>query len=254
MKRVDLNSDMGEGFGPWTIGDGVDSDIMPMISSANIATGFHAGDPSTMATTLRLAKQHNVSVGAHPGFRDLVGFGRRHIHSSPEELVNDVIYQVGALRELAKMYDLSLQHVKPHGALYMYISNDETLATLFVDKLKQVSPDTYLYAMSGSKVHHLARDAGIKVIGEFYADRDYDNSGSIVFTRKVGRMDPDAIAQKVLKACTEGTVMTVEGMDIPIDFESVCIHSDTPGALDLVKATYAKLREAGITITSPSAQ
>lgn len=252
MRSVDLNSDMGEGFGPWTIGDGVDEQIMPLISSANIATGFHAGDPTTMTQTVKMAAQHGVSIGAHPGFRDLVGFGRRHINASAEELVNDIIYQVGALREIAKLHGLSLQHVKPHGALYMHIARNDEIAELLVTKLHAISPELILYVMHGSNVHAFAKRIGHPVICEFYADRDYDLSGSIVFTRRVGALDPEQVAQKVLRACQEGKVRTVEGEDISIEFDSICIHSDTPGALALVETTYKKLHQAGIQIQSPS--
>lgn len=252
MKAVDLNSDMGEGFGPWTIGDGVDDEIMPLISSANIATGFHAGDPTIMSHTVKVAAQHGVAIGAHPGFRDLVGFGRRHINANPEELINDVMYQVGALREIAKMHGLTLQHVKPHGALYMHAANNTELAELLVSRLHAMSPELILYVMNGSAVHKAACKMGHPVICEFYADRDYDSSGSIVFTRKVGALDADVVAQKVLRACQEGKVHTVDGVDIDIHFESICIHSDTPGALSLVKTTQKLLLQNGIDIRPPS--
>jgi UPF0271 protein len=251
MRVVDLNSDMGEGFGPWIIGDGVDDQIMPLISSANIATGFHAGDPSIMNITVELAKQHGVAIGAHPGFRDLIGFGRRHIHASATELVNDIIYQIGAMREIAALHGLPLHHVKPHGALYMHIARDEEVATRFINQLHQLAPELIIYAMHGSVIHRLALEKGHPVICEFYADRDYDHSGSIVFIRRVEQLDSQQVADKVLRACTEGRVMTVEGKDIPIQFDSICIHSDTPGALQLVQATRKRLETAGLTISAP---
>ena len=136
--RVDLNSDMGEGFGVWTVGDGVDEEIMPLISSANIATGFHAGDPNIMARTVQLARQAGVGVGAHPGFRDLVGFGRRTLTETPQTLVNDIVFQLGALREFARLHDVSVQHVKPHGALYMLAARDENLSRLLVETLQRL--------------------------------------------------------------------------------------------------------------------
>ncbi|MFV0282229.1 MAG: 5-oxoprolinase subunit PxpA [Castellaniella sp.] len=248
-QHIDLNSDLGEGFGPWTIGDGVDDQLMPLISSANIATGFHAGDPSIMRKTIAMAKQHGVGIGAHPGFRDLVGFGRRHIHARTEELVNDVVYQLGALREFARLAGMSLQHVKPHGALYMHVSRDEELSRALVSALQQVDPTLHLYCMAGSVVHRVALEMGQPVVREFYADRDYDMSGSIVFTRRVEALDPQAIASKVVRACTEGLVQTVEGQDVAIEFDSVCIHSDTPGALELVRATRSALAERDIAVT-----
>ncbi len=252
MKRqIDLNSDMGEGFGPWLIGDGVDDEIMPLISSANIATGFHAGDPSTMQRMVGLAVKHNVGVGAHPGFRDLVGFGRRHINATDDELVNDFVYQVGALSGFAAMHGVKLQHVKPHGALYMHVAKSESLSRALISALQKIDANLYLYCMASSVTASVAKAMGQPVMLEFYADRDYDLSGSIVFTRRVGALDPDVVAAKVLRACSEGVVATVEGGTLTIDFDSVCIHSDTPGALELVKATRDVLSRNNIAVAPP---
>ncbi|WP_417436802.1 5-oxoprolinase subunit PxpA [Idiomarina abyssalis] len=254
MRSVDLNSDMGEGFGPWTIGDGVDDQIMPLISSANIATGFHAGDPSIMSHTAKIAAQHGISVGAHPGFRDLAGFGRRHMNANNEELVNDIMYQIGAMREIARMHNLTLQHVKPHGALYMHAAKNVEMAKMLVTQLHAVSPQLLLYVMHGSAIHKAALEIDHPVICEFYGDRDYDLSGSIVFTRRVNQLDPVKVAKKILRACEEGKVKTVEGEDINISFDSICIHSDTPGALALIQETRDLLDKSGITIRSPNKQ
>lgn len=251
MIEVDLNSDLGEGFGPWTIGDGVDAQLMPLISSANIATGFHAGDPNIMSRTVELAKQHGVGIGAHPGFRDLVGFGRRHITAPAAELVNDMLYQLGALREFARLHGLALQHIKPHGALYMHLARDEEAARLFVETLQRVDPTLLLFCMDGSATCRWAEALGQPVVREFYADREYDASGSIVFIRRVTAWDPEQVAEKVLRACREGRVRTVEGQDIPIRFDSICIHSDTPGALALVQRTRERLAAAGIAVRAP---
>lgn len=185
MQAVDFNSDMGEGFGPWTIGDGVDNELMGYISSANIATGFHAGDPGTMRRTVERAKALGVAVGAHPGFRDLVGFGRRHINASAQELVDDMLYQLGALREIARAQGVSLQHIKPHGALYMHLARDEQAARLLVENLRLIEPQLLLFCMPGSVICRIAQELGQPVVREFYADREYDLSGSIVFTRNV---------------------------------------------------------------------
>lgn len=251
MIEVDLNSDLGEGFGPWTIGDGVDAQLMPLISSANIATGFHAGDPNIMSRTVELAKQHGVGIGAHPGFRDLVGFGRRHIAAPATELVNDMLYQLGALREFARLHGLALQHIKPHGALYMHLARDEEAARLFVETLQRVDPTLLLFCMDGSATCRWAEAQGQPVVREFYADREYDVTGSIVFIRRVTAWDPDQVAEKVLRACREGQVRTVNGQDIPIRFDSICIHSDTPGALALVQRTRERLAAAGIAVRAP---
>ncbi|MCW5222749.1 5-oxoprolinase subunit PxpA [Verminephrobacter aporrectodeae] len=246
--QIDLNSDMGEGFGPWTIGDGVDEQLMPLISSANIATGFHAGDPNIMRKTVGMARQHGVGIGAHPGLRDRQGFGRRHIDAPAHELLHDMLYQLGALREFARLEGLALQHIKPHGALYMHVARDEALALALVEALQRIDPGLYLYCMDGSTVHRVAQALGQPVVREFYADRDYDQSGSMVFTRRVAALDPERVARKVARACTEGLVHTVEGRDISVAFDSVCIHSDTPGALDLLRATRRALDEKQIRV------
>lgn len=250
--KIDLNSDMGEGFGVWHIGDDVDASIISMISSANIATGFHAGDPSTMQRTVALAAEHKVGIGAHPGFNDLVGFGRRHIDARPDELVNEFVYQMGALREFARMYDTTLQHVKPHGALYMHLARDETMSRALVSALQRIEPGLFLYCMQQSSTYRVAKEMGQPVVREFYADRNYDNSGSIVFVRQVAALDPHVVAAKVLRACQEGVVRTIEGDLLAIEFDSVCIHSDTPGALSLVQATREVLLNNNIAIVRPS--
>lgn len=251
MQAVDFNSDMGEGFGPWTIGDGVDDQLMAFISSANIATGFHAGDPGTMRRTVEQARRLGVAVGAHPGFRDLVGFGRRHINAPAQELVDDILYQLGALREIARAQGVSLQHIKPHGALYMHLARDEEAARLLVENLQRLEPGLLLYCMPGSVICRVAQALGQPVIREFYADREYDLSGSIVFTRHVRALDPATVAARVLRACQEGVVRTVEGEDLSIEFDSICLHSDTPGALALVEATRHALDNAGIKVRAP---
>ncbi|KPX94504.1 hypothetical protein ALO62_00304 [Pseudomonas amygdali pv. myricae] len=249
--QVDFNSDMGESFGAWTIGDGVDNELMAFISSANVATGFHAGDPGTMRRTIEQAKQLGVAIGAHPGFRDLVGFGRRHINAAPQELVDDMLYQLGALRELARVQGVALQHFKPHGALYMHLARDEAAARLLVENLQRLEPELLLYCMPGSVICKIAQELGQPVIREFYADRDYDLSGSIVFTRNVRAHDPAEVAARVVRACQQGLVRTVEGEDLSIEFDSICLHSDTPVALALAEATRKALDAAGITVRKP---
>ena len=245
---VDLNCDMGEGFGHWSYGDAPDEALMEVISSANVATGFHAGDPNLMNRVVLLAKEHGVSVGAHPAYRDLQGFGRRYIKSSDEELVNDIVYQVGALREFCRRHGVRLQHVKPHGALYMEAANNESLSSHLVEVLRASAPDLMLFCMDISATYRVACSYGQPAIREFYADREYDRSGSIVFARKVAQFDPDQIARKCLRACREGRVETVDGDEIEIAFESICFHSDTPGALEIGRAVRAALTEADISI------
>lgn len=248
--RVDINSDMGEGFGIWKAGDGKDEEILALISSANIATGFHAGDPSIINKTVYMAKQNNVGVGAHPGYRDLVGFGRREILATKDELINDIIYQVGALEAFAKRHCVNLQHIKPHGALYMAISRDEDLSEMFIKTVQKVFPTTYVFCMDVSKTYEVGQALGQPMIREFYADRHYDDNGSLVFTRDVGQLDIEVIANKVLTACIEGKVQTVTGNWREIEFESICIHSDTSGVVDLLQGIHQVLSGNDIAINN----
>jgi UPF0271 protein len=245
---VDLNCDMGEGFGQWKLSEAPDEEIMALISSANIAAGFHAGDPNSMDRVVRLAQAYGVGLGAHPGYNDLQGFGRRYMKTSSEELVNDIVYQVGAIREFGRRHGISLQHVKPHGALYMEAAVNEELSEMIVDTLSKTSGTAIIFCMGMSKTYEVAKRVGHPVVREFYADRDYDKSGSIVFARRVARLKPDEVAAKCVRACKEGIVSTVDGEDISIEFESICFHSDTPGALEMGKAIRSGLEDAGITI------
>lgn len=251
-KTVDLNCDLGEGFGHWTYGDAPDAMLMPLISSANVATGFHAGDPNQMNAVAKMAAEHGVGLGAHPGYNDLQGFGRRTIAAKPEELVNDILYQIGAMREFGRHHGIPLQHVKPHGALYMTAATDTELSRQLVEALQRTGPDLFVYCMSISETYRIANEAGQPTVREFYADRDYDNSGSIVFARKMRQLDPKQVAEKCLRACVEGKVRTVEGSDIEIPFESICFHSDTPGALEIGTAVRECLVANGIKIARPN--
>jgi UPF0271 protein len=220
------------------------------VSSINVGAGFHAGDPNTIARTVQLAKEHGVGVGVHPGFRDLVGFGRRHINATAAELVNDCLYQLGAVREFVRHAGLPLQHFKLHGALYMHAARDEEFATGLVEALQVVDPDLPVLVMAGSVIEEVARKHDQPVVREFYADRHYGSDGQIVFTRNVGSLDPDVTAAKVVQACKEGTVDTVDGTTITIEFDSICIHSDTRGAYELMSRSREQLDDAGIDVRS----
>ena len=246
-KIVDLNCDLGEGFGHWTMG-APDEELMEVISSAHVATGFHAGDPTLMNRVVKLCQQHSVGLGAHPGYRDLVGFGRRYIRASSEELVNDILYQIGALREFGRRYGIALQHVKPHGALYMEAAANEDLSRPLVETLQRTAPELALFCMDISHTYEVAQRLGQPVVREFYADRDYDASGSIVFQRRVAPPDPAKLAEKCLRACLDNTVEAVDGKEIRVEFESICFHSDTPGAVEIGRAIKTTLQENGITI------
>jgi len=251
-KTFDISCDMGEAFGQWQLGTTSDKDLMKLISSANIAAGFHAGDPNHMDVSVRLAIESGVCIGVHPGYRDLQGFGRRKIAGTEQENINDIVYQIGALREFARRYDAKLQHVKPHGALYMELAANEAMSNSFVQLMRSINPDLFIYCMGASATYRAAMALGQPVIREFYADREYDKSGVIVFTRRADNYKPSDAAERVVRACLEGKVRTVDGYDIEIGFESICVHSDTPGSIELLEAIRAALSANGIRIAPPS--
>src|SRR3712207_2129092 len=198
---------MGESFGPWKMG--FDEEMMQYISSANVAGGFHAGDPTTMCKTVALAKTNGVAVGVHPGYRDLVGFGRREMDVPPDEIHDEIIYQLGALREFARYYDMEVQHVKPHGALYMVAARDEELSRAIIEAIQRVDPSLLLFCMRASVTYEVARKMDQPVVAEFYADREYNDDGQIVFTRSVAEeLDPEEVGDRVVRAVTERKVKT----------------------------------------------
>jgi 5-oxoprolinase (ATP-hydrolysing) subunit A len=238
---------MGESFGPWTMG--FDEEMMQYISSANIAGGFHAGDPTTMRKTVALAKDYGVAVGVHPGYRDLVGFGRREMDVPPDEIHDEIIYQLGALHEFARYYDMEVQHVKPHGALYMVAAGDEELSRAIIEAIQRVDPGLLLFCMQASVTYQLAQKMDQPVVAEFYADREYNDEGQIVFTRSVAEeLDPEEVGDRVVRAVTEKKVKTESGKDIDVASDSVCVHGDTPGAVRLAEVIARKLGENGIEI------
>ena len=245
--QIDISCDMGESFGSWKMG--FDEEMMQYISSANVAGGFHAGDPTTMRKTVALAKEHGVAVGVHPGYRDLVGFGRREMDIPPDEIHDEIIYQLGALREFARYYDMEVQHVKPHGALYMVAARDEELSRAIIEAIQRVDPGLLLFCMRASVTYELARKMDQPVVAEFYADREYNDDGQIVFTRSVAEeLDPEEVGDRVVRAVTEKKVKTESGRDIDVASDSVCVHGDTPGAVRLAEAIARKLGENGIEI------
>ena len=245
--QIDFNCDMGESFGPYSFGS--DEELMRYISSANVAGGFHAGDPHVMRKTVALAKEHGVAVGVHNGYRDLVGFGRREMDVSPDEIHDELIYQLGALREFARYYDMEVQHVKPHASLYMAAARDEEISRAIIEAIQKVDPDLVIYCMRASVTYDLAKKMDQPVATEFFADRDYNDEGQIVFTRKVTEeLDPEEVGDRVVRGLTEGKVTTANGNDIEIPADSVCVHSDTPGAVRLAEAIVRKLEENDIEI------
>lgn len=248
--RIDLNCDMGESFGAWKMGN--DEEMMAFISSANVAGGFHAGDPHVMRKTVDLAKQRGVAVGIHSGYGDLVGFGRRELDVTPQEIRDELIYQLGALREFTRLLDMEVQHVKPHGALYMAAARDEDLSRAIVQAIQEADPGLLLYCMQSSVTYEVAEEMGQPVAREFFADRGYGDDGQIIFIRNVAdKLDPPAVGDRVVRAVTEGKVESETGRDIEMSADSVCVHGDTPGAVEIAEAIARRLREGGVEIGPP---
>lgn len=243
---LDVNCDMGESFGPWHISQMSDESLLNCISAANIATGFHAGDPNHMHRLVALARQYNVKIGAHPGYRDLQGFGRRKINATAEELVNDMIYQIGALKAFCDLHKTPLHHIKPHGALYMELAQNQTLAQRFLNTIHQLNPEIPIYCMSSSVVYQEALKIKHPVVREFFADRDYDDEGRIVFVRKMTAPRPEEIKEKLRLAFTENKVRTITNNVIPLPFDSVCFHSDTDGCARIARCISEVMRELNI--------
>ncbi len=244
--KVDFNSDIGESFGQYQLG--LDEEIIENVSSANIACGFHAGDPMWMHKTVQLAEKHGVGIGAHPSYPDLRGFGRRNMSIDPQEVKNDVIYQIGALTAFTA--DKKLQHVKPHGAMYNNAVNDENLAKAICDAIIEVDSDLILLALTGSRWVSIAKDMGLKVAQEVFADRAINADGSLVSRAIDGAVihDPDVIAERTLKMVTEGYITSISGEDVPVDADSVCMHGDNPVAVGIAKQVKSALESAGVEI------
>ena len=240
MYCVDLNSDLGESFGSYKIGR--DEDIIPLISSANVACGAHAGDPDVMAKTADVCKSSGISMGAHPGFFDLMGFGRRNLAVSPEEAKNLIIYQIGALDAFAKSRGIKLAHVKPHGALYNMAAKDARLAAAIAEGIYSYNPELILLGLSGSEMLRAAENIGLPCAAEVFADRAYEDDGTLVARSKPGAMikDEDEAVSRVIKMIKEHRVTTISGKEIEISPASVCVHGDSEKALLFVK----KIRDA----------
>jgi UPF0271 protein len=245
---IDLNCDMGESFGRYTLG--CDAEVMPLISSANIACGFHAGDPTVMHKTVRLAAEHGVGVGAHPAFPDLVGFGRREMKLSPRELRNAIIYQLGALQGFARVAGVPLQHIKLHGALYTLTMHDEAMSQIVVDAIQAFDESLIVFGLGDSPFMTIAQRFGLKTAREVFADRGYNDDGTLVPRQQPGAVitDSTAVVERVLEMVTERRVTSVTGTKISLNFETVCVHGDTPGATEHVRRIVAALRQAGVTI------
>jgi UPF0271 protein len=248
MAKIDLNCDLWESFGAWTLGH--DDKIIPLISSANIACGFHAGDPLVMHNTVALVKKYGAAAGAHPGFPDIAGFGRRNMNLSPDEAKTCVQYQIGALDAFCRAAGISLAHVKPHGALYNIAAKDMTLSRAIVDGIKEINPRLILLALAGSSLVSAAREAGIPVAQEVFADRAYEEDGSLVARTKPGAMitDEDEAITRVIGMVKTGKVRAITGKDITVTADSVCVHGDGEKALLFVEKLNTAFKAEGIEI------
>jgi len=237
-KSIDLNCDMGESFGAYQLG--MDEAVIAHISSANIACGWHAGDPMVMDRTVRLAKMHGVSPGAHPGYPDLMGFGRREMNLSRDEIRAYLIYQIGALQGFCAAHGLKLKHVKPHGSLYLSAVVNEDIARGIAEAIKAVDPDLYTMALAGRKGERVAtvsREMGLKVVREAFPDRAYTPEGTLVPRSQPGAVikDPAEVAKRALMMAKDGAVVAIDGRRIALQAQTLCVHGDTPGAVDLVQ-------------------
>ncbi|MFO1364609.1 MAG: 5-oxoprolinase subunit PxpA [Burkholderiales bacterium] len=251
MRTLDLNCDMGESFGAWKMGD--DRAIMPLITSANVACGFHAGDPSTIRATVRLAVDHGVAVGAHPSYPDLQGFGRRAMQISAQECYDLVVYQAGAVEAFARAAGAPLHHVKIHGMLYNVAAKDEGLADAIARATKDLGGGVMLYALSGSLMMEAAQRHGVRAVGEVFADRSYQGDGTLTPRGQPGAMITDEAASvaQVLMMVEQGKLRSLDGVEVPVEAGTLCLHGDQPGAIRFAQALRAAFKERGIALRAP---
>ncbi len=255
VNKIDLNSDVGESFGNYQLG--LDEKIIPLISSANIACGFHAGDPTVMKRTIAIAKKYGVAPGAHPGFPDLLGFGRRKMDASLDEIKNYVTYQMGALQAFAAAQGMALQHVKPHGALYNMAVENMEIWDAVAEVIAAVDSGLILFVMAGpwrQDLEAIGARHGIRIAFEFFGDRAYNPDGTLVSRKLPGAVihDHELVAEKVLKMVKEGKVVCIDGTEIELAAETICVHGDNPAALELVSNIRESLLNEGIEITPPA--
>jgi len=245
--KIDFNCDMGESFGMYKMG--FDEEVIKHISSANIACGFHAGDPMWMRKTVELAESHGVAIGAHPSYPDLNGFGRRSMNASPEEVRNDVVYQAGALKAFTSAQHL--QHVKPHGAMYNQAVGDADLGKSICEAVLEVDSEIILLALAGSAWIDVAKNIGMRVAREVFADRAVHNDGTLVSRSQEGSVihDLNEVVERSLQMVTEGKIVSVEGDIVEVQADSICLHGDTPGAVDMAETLKKQFLESGVEIT-----
>jgi UPF0271 protein len=247
-RRIDLNSDLGESFGRWELGD--DVRMLDIVTSANVACGFHAGDAATMRRTVRAAVERGVVIGAHVAYRDLAGFGRRAMDVPSDELRADVVYQLGALQAIASAEGGRVAYVKPHGALYNTAAVDERVARDVAVAVADVDAGLTMLGLPGSAALDAAREAGLPTAAEAFADRAYSPDGTLVPRREPGAVlhDPGMVAERMLRLVTEGVVTAVDGRDVRLAADSVCVHGDTPGAVTMAERVREALADAGVTL------
>jgi UPF0271 protein len=245
-RTIDLNCDMGESYGRWSLG--ADEAVMPFITSANVACGFHGGDPHVMRRTVALARHHGVAVGAHPSLPDLMGFGRRVMDVTPAELKDYFCYQIGALREFGRVAGVELQHVKPHGILYHMAEHGETIAQAIGEAARESG--LLLMTLAGGQYDARCRKMGLRVASEGFADRTYEVDGTLVSRKKAGALitDPVRAAAQAVRMAAEGKVRTIDQVDIDVSVQTICCHGDTPGAERIVRAVREGLEAAGIQV------
>ncbi|HBF29856.1 5-oxoprolinase subunit PxpA [Rhizobium sp.] len=248
MACIDLNSDLGESFGAWSMGD--DSAMLSIVSSANIACGFHAGDPSGIFKTVKAAAENNVSIGAHVSYPDRVGFGRRDMDVTYDELVADVIYQIGALKGIATAAGTSVRYVKPHGALYNRIANDAKQGQAVIDAIKAIDSSLVLMGLANAPILALAQKSGLATVAEAFADRAYTPQGQLVSRREAGAVlhDADEIARRMVQLATQGTLQAIDGSVIKIEAQSICVHGDSPGAVAIAREIAARFKATDIAV------
>jgi UPF0271 protein len=245
---IDLNADVGESLGSWPMGD--DEHLIPLVSSVNVACGFHAGDPLTIERTIRLAIAAEAAIGAHPGYPDLVGFGRRDLAMAPDELEAALIYQIAAVAGMTRAAAVELRHVKPHGALYNRAAHDERLADSIARAVRRLSPELILVGLAGSRLVEAGRAAGLPVAEEAFPDRAYEPDGSLRSRRLPGAVitDSAAIAARAVEMARDGTVTATDDSVIPLRADTICLHGDTPGAAEHARAVRHALEAAGVAI------
>lgn len=246
MRAIDLNSDLGESFGAWSMGD--DAAMLEIVTSANVACGFHAGDPLGILRTLEAASNRGVAIGAHVSYPDLVGFGRRNMAVAPEQLTADVIYQIGALQALAGTVGARVSYVKPHGALYNTIAGDQAQASAVIEALLRVDPELKLVCLANSPLIGWAREAGLNCVAEAFADRAYTAQGTLVSRNRPGAVlhDVELIAQRMVRLAQEGVIETEDGQLINLQADSICVHGDSPDAVGIARAVKNRLLDAGV--------